>query len=148
MRNTHHTTQVRCLAPILPRLLIPVLAMVAWTGVLTARASDCREKADSAGLETAGQTPLSSPYYLTDDVQYFRPRPQFRLARDPPVAPQEKDDQVATWVKRLGRGWAKMCSIALSSLDSMARASASSHNSLLNNKLQHTPVAPSTPNLR
>jgi hypothetical protein len=31
--------------------------------------------------EYAGQT-LPSPYYLTDDVQYYAPGPEFKLARE------------------------------------------------------------------
>lgn len=32
-------------------------------------------------IDVAGQT-LPSPYYLTDDVQYFAPGPEFKLARE------------------------------------------------------------------
>jgi hypothetical protein len=32
-------------------------------------------------VEMAGQT-LPSPYYLTDDVQYYAPGPGFKLARE------------------------------------------------------------------
>ena len=32
-------------------------------------------------VEMAGQT-LPSPYYLTDDVQYYTPGPEFKLARE------------------------------------------------------------------
>ena len=32
-------------------------------------------------VDVAGQT-LPSPYYLTDDVQYFAPGPEFKLARE------------------------------------------------------------------
>ena len=32
-------------------------------------------------VEMAGQT-LPSPYYLTDDVQYYAPGPEFKLARE------------------------------------------------------------------
>ena len=32
-------------------------------------------------VEYAGQT-LPSPYYLTDDVQYYAPGPEFKLARE------------------------------------------------------------------
>jgi hypothetical protein len=32
-------------------------------------------------VEMAGQT-LPSPFYLTDDVQYYAPGPEFKLARE------------------------------------------------------------------
>jgi hypothetical protein len=32
-------------------------------------------------IEMAGQT-LPSPYYLTDDIQYYAPGPEFKLARE------------------------------------------------------------------
>jgi hypothetical protein len=32
-------------------------------------------------VELAGQT-LPSPYYLTDDIQYYTPGPEFKLARE------------------------------------------------------------------
>ena len=32
-------------------------------------------------VDTGGQT-LPSPYYMTDDVQYFPPGPEFKLARE------------------------------------------------------------------
>jgi hypothetical protein len=32
-------------------------------------------------IEVGGQT-IPSPYYLTDDVQYFPPGPQFKLSRE------------------------------------------------------------------
>ncbi len=37
----------------------------------------------SAGcqVDVGGQT-LPSPYYMGDDVQYFRPGPEFKLARE------------------------------------------------------------------
>lgn len=32
-------------------------------------------------MDVAGQT-LPSPYYLSDDVQYYAPGPEFKLARE------------------------------------------------------------------
>ena len=32
-------------------------------------------------VDIGGQT-LPSPYYMTDDVQYFQPGPEFKLARE------------------------------------------------------------------
>lgn len=42
-------------------------------------------------VDIAGQT-LPSPYYLTDDVQYYAPGPEFKLARE---AAQLKADREA-----------------------------------------------------
>jgi hypothetical protein len=40
-------------------------------------------------VQVAGQT-LPSPYYLTDDVQYFAPGPGFKLAREAAAAQEQK----------------------------------------------------------
>jgi len=37
--------------------------------------------ASGCQVSVGGQT-LPSPYYLSDDVQYFAPGPEFRLARE------------------------------------------------------------------
>jgi hypothetical protein len=42
--------------------------------------------------EYAGQT-LPSPYYLTDDIQYYAPGPEFKLAREA-AAIQEQAEAV------------------------------------------------------
>jgi hypothetical protein len=43
-------------------------------------------------VEIAGQT-LPSPYYLTDDVQYYAPGPEFKLAREA-AAMQEQSEAI------------------------------------------------------
>jgi hypothetical protein len=43
-------------------------------------------------VEVAGQT-LPSPWYLTDDVQYYAPGPEFKLAREA-AAIQEQSEAV------------------------------------------------------
>ena len=43
-------------------------------------------------VEMGGQT-LPSPWYLTDDVQYYAPGPQFKLAREA-AAMQEQAEAV------------------------------------------------------
>ncbi len=43
-------------------------------------------------VEMAGQT-LPSPYYLTDDVQYYAPGPEFKLAREA-AAMQEQAEAI------------------------------------------------------
>jgi hypothetical protein len=42
--------------------------------------------------EYAGQT-LPSPYYLTDDIQYYTPGPEFKLAREA-AAMQEQAEAI------------------------------------------------------
>jgi hypothetical protein len=45
-------------------------------------------------VEMAGQT-LPSPYYLSDDVQYYAPGPEFKLAREA-AAIEEINEAVAS----------------------------------------------------
>jgi hypothetical protein len=45
-------------------------------------------------VDMAGQT-LPSPYYLTDDVQYYAPGPGFKLAREAAAMQQQEADQVS-----------------------------------------------------
>jgi len=41
-------------------------------------------------VEYAGQT-LPSPYYLTDDIQYYAPGPEFKLAREAAAMQEQKE---------------------------------------------------------
>jgi hypothetical protein len=41
-------------------------------------------------VDVAGQT-LPSPWYLTDDVQYYAPGPEFKLAREAAAMQEQKD---------------------------------------------------------
>ncbi|HEX3599379.1 MAG TPA: hypothetical protein VHU84_04515 [Lacipirellulaceae bacterium] len=41
-------------------------------------------------VEVAGQT-LPSPYYLTDDVQYYAPGSEFKLAREAAAMQEQKE---------------------------------------------------------
>ncbi len=43
-------------------------------------------------IETGGQT-LPSPYYMKDDVQYFPPGPEFKLAREAAAMKAYNQDQ-------------------------------------------------------
>lgn len=43
-------------------------------------------------MDIAGQT-LPSPWYLTDDIQYYAPGPEFKLAREA-AAMQEQSEAV------------------------------------------------------
>jgi len=45
-------------------------------------------------VDVAGQT-LPSPYYLSDDVQYFAPGPGFKLAREAAAAQEQKASEVS-----------------------------------------------------
>jgi hypothetical protein len=45
-------------------------------------------------IEAGGQT-LPSPYYLSDDVQYYAPGPGFKLAREAAAQKELKDAQVS-----------------------------------------------------
>ena len=51
-------------------------------------------------VEMAGQT-LPSPYYLSDDVQYYAPGPEFKLAREA-AAMQEQAEAVRSEPQRVG----------------------------------------------
>lgn len=51
-------------------------------------------------VEMAGQT-LPSPYYLTDDVQYYPPGPEFKLAREA-AALQEQSEAIQSEAQAAG----------------------------------------------
>ena len=44
-------------------------------------------------VDVGGQT-LPSPYYMKDDVQYFAPGPEFKLAREAAALQQAKAQQM------------------------------------------------------
>lgn len=50
-------------------------------------------------VETGGQT-LPSPYYLTDDVQYYPPGSEFKLAREAAAMKAYSEDQAQQAAKR------------------------------------------------
>jgi hypothetical protein len=43
-------------------------------------------------VDVGGQT-LPSPYYMTDDIQYFAPGPEFKLAREAAAQRAAKAEQ-------------------------------------------------------
>jgi len=45
-------------------------------------------------IDVAGQT-LPSPYHLTDDVQYYAPGPEFKLAREAAVLAEERAETIS-----------------------------------------------------
>lgn len=52
-----------------------------WMGVVGALAAGILIATTGCQVEMGGQT-LPSPYYMQDDVQYYAPGPEFRLARE------------------------------------------------------------------
>lgn len=45
-------------------------------------------------VDVAGQT-LPSPYYLTDDVQYYAPGPEFKLANEAAAMKAQKEARIS-----------------------------------------------------
>lgn len=45
-------------------------------------------------MDIAGQT-LPSPYYLTDDVQYYAPGPEFKLANEAAAMKAQKEARLS-----------------------------------------------------
>jgi hypothetical protein len=45
-------------------------------------------------MDIAGQT-LPSPYYLTDDVQYYAPGPEFKLSREAAALKEQAANQIS-----------------------------------------------------
>lgn len=45
-------------------------------------------------MDIAGQT-LPSPYYLSDDVQYYAPGPEFKLAREATALKEQEANQIS-----------------------------------------------------
>ena len=81
MQNAKLTQAARC--KIAAIILCPALLLLAGCQV-----------------EMAGQT-LPSPYYLTDDVQYYAPGPEFKLAREA-AAIQEQAEAVRSEAQPAG----------------------------------------------
>lgn len=54
---------------------------VRWRASLAAVLTTSAALLTGCQVEYAGQT-LPSPYYLTDDIQYYAPGPEFKLARE------------------------------------------------------------------
>jgi hypothetical protein len=50
-------------------------------------------------IENGGQT-LPSPYYMHDDVQYFPPGPEFKLAREAAAQKAYNQDQTQQAIRR------------------------------------------------
>ena len=67
------------------------LLFCGWSLVASVAAVGCQS--------TIGGQTLPSPYYLSDDVQYFAPGPEFKLSREAAALKAEKADRE---LQRLG----------------------------------------------
>ncbi len=70
-----------------PRMLVLGLGLLAGIGL-----TGCQ-------VETGGQT-LPSPYYMSDDVQYFPPGPEFKLAKEAAAMKAYNQDQAQQAFRR------------------------------------------------
>ena len=66
--------------------LLVRLGLLVISGIATAGLTGCQSS-------VGGQT-LPSPYYMSDDVQYFPPGPEFKLAREAAAQRAAKAEQV------------------------------------------------------
>jgi hypothetical protein len=65
----------------------PFRLMLAGLGLLVALGSaGCQ-------VDVGGQT-LPSPYYMSDDVQYFQPGPEFKLAREAAALKEARQEEL------------------------------------------------------
>ena len=61
--------------------------LLAGVGLLSAAMTGCQ-------VQVGGQT-LPSPYYLTDDVQYYAPGPEFKLTNEAAALQAAKAEQAS-----------------------------------------------------
>ena len=61
------------------------------TGALLLAACAC---STGCQIDVAGQT-LPSPYHLTDDVQYYAPGPEFKLANEAAALAEQRADEIS-----------------------------------------------------
>jgi hypothetical protein len=66
------------------------LRKMRWCGLAAACLWPLLLLATGCQVEVAGQT-LPSPYYLSDDVQYYAPGPGFKLAREAAAMKQQSE---------------------------------------------------------
>ena len=71
-----------------------------WWGLAAAILWSAVSLLTGCQVEMAGQT-LPSPYYLTDDVQYYAPGPEFKLAREA-AAIQELNEAIESEAQAAG----------------------------------------------
>lgn len=65
-----------------------------WACLATCLLAPLALAATGCQSDYAGQT-LPSPYYLTDDVQYYAPGPGFKLAREAAAMQEQKASEVS-----------------------------------------------------
>lgn len=63
-----------------------------WGGWTAACALPLVLLATGCQVDVAGQT-LPSPYYLSDDIQYYAPGPAFKLAREAAALKEQTETQ-------------------------------------------------------
>jgi len=68
----------------------PVWRPVAWAMIVAGIATT------GCQVDVGGQT-LPSPYYMTDDIQYFESGPEFKLSREAAALKAFSADQAATY---------------------------------------------------
>lgn len=65
-----------------------------WTKAIVLGVSLAALSATGCQVQVGGQT-LPSPHYLTDDVQYFAPGPEFKLSREAAAMKAYEADQAS-----------------------------------------------------
>jgi len=65
--------------------------LTAWAGALLLLACGA---STGCQIDVAGQT-LPSPYYLTDDVQYYAPGPEFKLANEAAALAEQRAQEIS-----------------------------------------------------
>ncbi len=63
----------------------PLRYALIGAGLLAATLTGCQ-------VDVGGQT-MPSPYYMTDDVQYFPPGPEFKLSREAAALQERSQEQ-------------------------------------------------------
>jgi hypothetical protein len=63
------------------------LVLGLFLGLTTVVSAGCQ-------IDVSGQT-LPSPYHLTDDVQYYAPGPEFKLAREAAALAEQRADEIS-----------------------------------------------------
>jgi hypothetical protein len=65
-----------------------------WSQYLALLALPAAASLTGCQIEAGGQT-LPSPYYLSDDIQYYAPGPGFKLAREAAAQKEQKAADVS-----------------------------------------------------
>ena len=65
-----------------------------WSRYLALLAIPAAAALAGCQIDAAGQT-LPSPYYLSDDIQYFPPGPGFKLAREAAAQKEQSAAQIS-----------------------------------------------------